>query len=76
MIIINNNSGRTGSENKKTVFGALKPNEMIRHFESLQRYDKKFYASVHEQYSQKKIYIREIFLKFVKFIYHEYKVKM
>ena len=35
----------------KSVFGALKPNE-IRDFESVQIYDKKFYASVHELHSQ------------------------
>ena len=35
----------------KTGFRALKPNE-IRDFESVQIYDKKFYASVHELYYQ------------------------
>ena len=41
-------SGRTGSENEN---GALKPNE-IRDFESVQRYGKKFYASVQELHHQ------------------------
>ena len=53
-------SGRTGSESKKPVSGALKPNE-IRDFESVQRYGKKFYASVHEQDSQEEKWICEIF---------------
>ena len=44
-------SGRTGSENKNRFLGALKPNK-IQDFGSLQRYDKKFYASVHELHYQ------------------------
>ena len=53
-------SGWTGSENKNRFFRALKPNE-IRDLESVQRYNKKI--------------LRDI-LKFINFIYHEYKVKM
>ena len=53
-------SGRTGSENKNRFLGLLKPNK-VRDFESLQRYDKKFYESVHELHSEQEICIREIF---------------
>ena len=58
----------------KTGFRGLKPNG-IRDFESLQRYGKKFCASVHEIYPQKDMHSRDI-LKFVNFINHEYKAEM
>ena len=68
-------SGRTGSENKNRSPGILKPNK-IRYFESVRRYSKKFYTSIHEKYfSRGNMDSRDI-LKFVNFIYHEYKVKM
>ena len=68
-------SGRTGSENEKPVFRALKPNE-IRDFESVHRYGKKFFASVHELYHPIRNMHSQDILKFVNFIYHEYKAEM
>ena len=44
----------------KPVFRALKLNE-IQDFESLQRYGKNVYTSVHELSCQEEIYIWEIF---------------
>ena len=45
----------------KTGFRGFENEQKIRDFKSLQRYDKKFYASVLELHSQEEICIREIF---------------
>ena len=73
MLTSNKVSGRTASENKKTVFRTLKPNK-IQDFESLQRKGKKFkQAYMSLSYIVK--HLRDI-LNFINFFYHEYKVKM